>query len=95
MIEVVHDAKGNITAVCEWLLFDENGLISETGATLIICELDINPDCRGNGVVRKIIKAIYHKCPQFKVCAFIRENKYPGRPARFYTRSRWAKLIGE
>ena len=95
MIEVIRDEDGNIKAVCEWLLLNEQGLISEQGVYLLICELEINPGSRGNGVLRKIIKNIYVKCPEFKTCAFVRETKYPGRSPRVYTRSRWAKLIGE
>jgi hypothetical protein len=49
MIECIRDEKGNITAVCEWLLFNEKGLIDEKGETIFIGELEINPEHRGNG----------------------------------------------
>jgi hypothetical protein len=85
MIECIRDEKGNITAVCEWLLFNEKGLIDEKGETIFIGELEVNPEHRRNGCIGRFIKSIvFTKAAHAKRIFWFREYKYPDRGPRFY-----------
>lgn len=85
MIEVLRDKDGNITAVCEWLKFNRDGGLDDNGDTVCICEMEINRDHRGNGVVKHFIKTLCDKNPQATRAFWWRETKYPGRGHKFYS----------
>jgi len=93
MIECIRDDQGRILAVCEWQLF-KDGMIAEDGNLLMVGDLEINPDKRGNGVIRHFIRTLYVKNPQAEYLFFYRNYKYPGRPGRTYTRDQIKKLLG-
>jgi hypothetical protein len=95
MIECIKNESGDITAVCEWLLFNDKAMIDDNGTIVMIAELHINNEHRGNGVLKKFIKSIASKCPQADKVFFFREHKYPGRKIRVYSRERILKRIGE
>lgn len=95
MLETILDESGNLKACIEWLTYNSNGTLDDLGEGVFIGELYINPNFRGNGVLKQFIKIIISKCPQAKGCFFYRETKYPGRGYRYYTKERWLKLIGE
>jgi hypothetical protein len=93
MIECVRDDQGRILAVCEWLLF-RDGVFREDGNMLLVGDIEINPDKRGNGIIRKFIRVLYEKNPQAEWLFFYRNYKYPGRPGKLYTREQIKKLLG-
>jgi GNAT superfamily N-acetyltransferase len=85
MLEVIRDNEGRITACCEWLLFNDKGLLDEKGETIFVGELEINPEHRGNGVIRKLIRRGIERSPHAKRIFWFREYKYPGRGHRMYS----------
>jgi hypothetical protein len=84
MIEVIRDEQGDITAVCEWLLFNERAEFVDDGKVLFVAEVEVNKAHRGNGTIRRFIKLIYPKCPWIEKVFFFREYKYPGKRQRVY-----------
>ena len=94
MIEVLKDDKGDIVAVCEWLLFNEDKFLDDKGTLVCISELEINKAYRGNGVIKKFIRNIQAKCPTAQRMFFWRENKYPARPFRVYSRKQILRRMG-
>lgn len=94
MIEVIRDDKGDITAVCEWLLFDNDGRLNENGETVFVGELEINESHRGNGVLKHFIKRGIELNPKAKKIFWFREKKYPGRGMRVYPIDRIKKHMG-
>jgi hypothetical protein len=95
MIECIRDPEGRITAVCEWLLFNEKGLIDDKGETIFIGEVEINPEHRGNGTLKEFIKRGIRLNPQAKRIFWFREKKYPGRGYRMYSIERLKKMMGD
>ena len=93
MIEAIRDNHGRILAVCEWLLFKDDVLHPE-GDTLMVSELEINPDQRGSDVLRVMMKRIYDKNPQAQWLCYFRNYKYPGEEKRYYSRDQVGKLLG-
>ena len=94
MIEVIRNDSGDIIAVCEWLLFNERGIIDDRGDICFIAELEINKSCRGNGVLRQILKGIESKAMTAKRVFYYRENKYPGREVKILPIEMCRKRIG-
>ncbi len=92
MLEVKRDDKGNMTAVCEYLLFNKLGQLTEEGETMFIGELEINPEHRGNGILKGFIKTLLTKYPKAEQCFFYRRKKYPDRDYRVYTREQFELL---
>jgi hypothetical protein len=92
MIACLRDAEGNITAVIEYLLFNQQGNLDENGDGMFIGECEINPIHRGNGALRELIKMLLAKCPKAKKCVFFRKTKYPEREHRTYTREQFELL---
>ena len=95
MIACLRDTEGNITAVIEYLLFNEQGCLDDNGEGMFIGELEINPIHRGNGALKELIKMLLAKCPQAKKCVFFRKTKYPDRERRIYTREQFELLTKE
>ena len=95
MIACLRDQEGNITAVIEYLLFNEKGNLDDNGEGMFIGELEINPIHRGNGALKELIKLLLAKCPQAKECVFFRKTKYPDRECRTYTRQQFELLTKE
>lgn len=91
MLEVLHNPDGTIKAVCEYLLFDNEGRLSEEGNRLFVGELEINPQDRGNGVIRKFTKTILNKYLKVSSIIYFRLYKYPERGLRTYTRQQMLK----
>lgn len=94
MIECLRDDVGNITAVCEWLSFDETGKLVDGGKILLIAEMEINPSHRGLKTIREFIKRIHQKSPMAEKIFFFREPKYPGRKMSLYTVDKITKSGG-
>ena len=101
MIEVTRDAQGNITAVVEYLIFDNNGQLHDEGNQIFIGEVEINPEHRRKQILRTFIKTILNKYPKLERCCFCRFLKYPKdkypdrRDVRFYTRKHFELLTKE
>jgi hypothetical protein len=93
MIEALHDKDGNIIAVIEWVLCDEDKKLNNDGVVMLIGDLEINPAYRGNGVVRKFINILYDKHPFVMFCAWLREYKYPDRKYRLHTREQFKRFL--
>ena len=91
MIDVMRDPEGRITAVCEWLLFNDKGEMDEKGQTIFIGELEISEGHRGNGIIRGFIRRLAGFNPQATRVFWFREKKYPGRGARIYSVGRLKK----
>ena len=94
MIEVIRNPKGDIIAVCEWLLFNEKGLLDDKGTFIMIAELEINKECRGNGVMKKMIKAIHVRSLGANKVFFWRKIKYPTRDFHIYDVNRLLRRAG-
>jgi hypothetical protein len=95
MIEVLRDDNENITAVCEWLLLNDRGIIDETGTVVLICEMEVNKEHRGNGSIKQFTDQIQKKSPTANRVVFLREIKYPGRKPSVYSREQILKRLGE
>lgn len=95
MLEVLHNEDGSLKAVMEYLIFNEQGQLNEQGDRVFIGEMEINPQSRGNGVIKGFIKTILNKYPNLKTCVFFREYKYPNRGFRSYTRKQFELLTKE
>jgi hypothetical protein len=93
MIEVIRDKNGNITAVCEWLLFNETGMIDDKGKALFVGEFEINKEHRGNGVFKKVLRKLYTRNPQATHAMWFRNKKYPGRGLVVKTRDQIRRVI--
>jgi GNAT superfamily N-acetyltransferase len=93
MIAVLRDENNRITAVCEWLTFD-GGQLSDDGKDVFIGEFEVNPEHKGNGVFKKLIRRVYEKNNDFQRVFWFREYKYPGSGPRVYTREQILKHIG-
>lgn len=94
MIECLRDKDGNITAVCEWLLFNNEGKLDEKGETLFVGEFEINPIHRGNGVIKYFIKRGLELAPEAKRWMWFREYKYKGRGPRTYSIETLKRRVG-
>jgi GNAT superfamily N-acetyltransferase len=86
MIAVLRDDQDRITAVCEWITFDNKDIF--------IGEFEINPDHRGNGVFKQLIRLVYEQNKDFERVVWFRETKYPGGSPRIYTREQIFRHIG-
>jgi hypothetical protein len=95
MIETLRDSNGNITAVIEYLMMTEEGILNDDGPVMVLAHLEINPEWRGNGAIRRFIKIILSKNPLAEKCFYIRGLKYPDRKPKMYSRKQFEKLIGE
>jgi hypothetical protein len=84
MIAMIRDEEGNITAVCEWFLLDNDGLVSPYGETIFIGELEVNPGHRNGLCLKKFIKLGMELAPNAKKVCWFRETKYPGRKRRLF-----------
>ena len=95
MLEIIRDDKGNIKAVCDYLIINKQNRIDKEGSNFIIEEVEINPEYRNNGILRKFIKIMLIKYPKIEIFYFVRGYKYPGRAMRIYTRKQFETLIKE
>lgn len=95
MIECKRDKDGRIQAVCEWMLFNQEGKFDDNGETMFIGELEINPELRGNGNIKYFMRKLYAKAPQTKKVFWFREYKYPGRGHRFFDIDKIKRRMGE
>ena len=93
MISCLRDDKNRITAVCEWLRFN-NGSLDDNGTDVFIGEIEVNPEHRGNGVFKKMVKEVYDKNKDFLRVIWFRQYKYPDSGPRIYTREQISKHIG-
>lgn len=94
MLEVIRDEQGRMTAVCEWLTFNQEGKLDEHGLTVFIGELEINPEHRGKGVIRQLAREIRKKAPQASRVFWFRMSKYPKRGHRVYTVEQILRRVG-
>jgi len=92
MIACLRDEQGRITAVCEYLCF-KDGAMDDNGKDVFIGELEVNPEHRGNGVFKKLVKEVYTKNPEFQRVVWFRGYKYPDRAPSIYTREKILKHI--
>ena len=92
MIECLRDDAGRITAVCEWLLFNDEGRLDENGKTVFIGELEINPEHRGNGVFKKMLERLSVNNPGATRVFWLREHKYPGRKPKIYDANKFRNM---
>jgi hypothetical protein len=84
MIAVLRDESGNITAVCEWLWFDNAGRVTEDGELIFIGELEVNPGHENSGCLKGLLKQVIELAPNAKEIFWFRESKYPGRKHRLF-----------
>ena len=95
MIEILRTDKGEIKAVAEYYIVNEDGSFNRKGEFVWINEVEISPQYRGNGILKTFAKNIMEREPQAKFGYFWRQYKYPDRKPRIYHRFQWLKLIGE
>lgn len=94
MIEIVTDDKGELKAVCEYYIVDQQGLLNDNGRLVWIQDVYISPSVRGNGVLKTFTRNIIKKVPQAEAAYFIRGSKYPDKKPKLYYKNQWLKLIG-
>ena len=94
MLELIKDDQGNIHAVCEYYVVDKDGHMKDDGEYIWISEVEVAPQYRNNGCLRKFVKIICEKYPNAKAGYFHRLKKYPNRRPRIYTRKQWESLTG-
>ncbi len=93
MIATIRDTENRITAVCEYLRF-QDGKLDDKGTDVFIGEMEVNPEHRNNGIFKKMIKAVYDKNQDFHRVVWFRQYKYPGSKPRVYTREQIIKHLG-
>lgn len=94
MIELITDANGELKAVCEFYVVDQQGLLNDNGRLVWIQDVYISPSVRGNGILKTFTKNIIKKVPQAEAAYFIRGQKYPDRKPKLYHKRQWLKLLG-
>jgi hypothetical protein len=95
MIEVVRNDKGDITAICEYLIFNNLGGLDEEGNKIFIGDVEINPEHQRKSILRHFIKVLLVKYPKLEQCYFYRKKKYPYRDYRTWTRAKLELLTKE
>jgi len=95
MLEILHDEKGNIKAVCDYLILNKEKVMDDDGGWLVVEEIEINPEYRNNGIIRLFIKTLLEKHPKIEICSFIRAIKHPDRAMRTYPRKQFELLVKE
>ena len=93
MIATLRDDNGNITAVMEYLFFDEEGRMDDNGNIMIVGELEVNPIHRNNGCIKAIVQQILAKHPKIEGCAWARTSKYPNGKVSKYRRDQFEQLV--
>lgn len=93
MIEILYKDDGEIKAVCEWWMVDNQGHFDPYGEFVWVEDLEITKSERGNGCIKEFIKRITSIVPQAKYGYFFRQRKYPGRHQHTYTREQWLRRI--
>lgn len=93
MLEIIKDNNNNIKAVCEWSLVDCNGHFDTKGEYIWINNIFINPEERGNGMIKRFTKKITDKVPWFRY-GYFKRSKYNERH-RIYDRNQWLRLINK
>lgn len=91
MIEVLRDSGGNIQAVCEWNILDDEGKMNADGRFLLIGELEINKELRGKGLLKKMIRKLRDELGGGRIerVGFVRGYKYPSRKPSVYSAERF------
>lgn len=92
MLEIIRDDKKNIIACCEWYLVDGKGNLDDKGSHVWVNEIEINPDQRGNGLLKRFVKIITDKAPQSEY-GYFQRRKYKDR-IRMYSKKKWLNLTG-
>jgi len=93
MLEIIKDELGNIKACLEFYSVNEKGEWDFKGIYCWINEVAVSKSYQNNGCLRKFVKIITSKYPQFQFGYFWRQNKYPDRKIRIYHKARWMKLL--
>jgi len=95
MIEVIRDDKGNLKAVVEYYIVNQDGSMNDKGIYCWINECEISPQYRNNGCIGKFVNIITKKYPQLKAGYYHRLGKYPNRLPKMFTRNQWLRLTSE
>lgn len=90
MIEILRDEQGNLKAVCEYYVVDKDGHMKDDGEYVWVNEMEVAPQYRNNGCLRKFVSKIVTMYPQAKYGYFSRE-KYNKR-VRMYSKRQWLNI---
>ncbi len=93
MIEIVHTDIGEIKAVCEYYVVNEDGSMNDKGLYAWIVEAEVSPQYRNNGCLGKFVELITKRYPQLQF-GYFKRLKYKGR-IKMYSKRRWLSLIKE
>lgn len=93
MLEIIKDEKENILAACEWRQVNEEGEFDTNGKYIYVANLEIGKSYRNNSLIKKLIKAISDKVPNFEQGYFCR-TKYNDKQKQ-YPRHMWLRLLKE
>jgi hypothetical protein len=93
MLEIIRDDFGNIICACEYRLLNQQGRYDKNGKYIWIHEVEISKSYRNNGIIKKLIKNISDKVPDFEYCYFARYKR--NKKVRCYSRKNWLNRIKE
>ena len=94
MLEIIRDNEGNILVACEYRLLNPQGRYDKNGKYIWIHEVEISKSYRNNGLIKKLIKNISDKVPDFEYCYFARYKR--NNKIRCYSRNSWlGRIKGE
>lgn len=91
MLEIIRDNSGNILCACEYRLLNQQGQYDKNGKYIWIHELEISKPYRNNGILKKLIKNISNKIPDFEYCYFVRYRR--NDKIRYYPKKIWLNRI--
>jgi len=91
MLEIIRNENKNIIGCCEWYIVDRYGHMDDKGSHVWICEVEINPSERGNGLLKRFVKIITEKAPQAEA-GYFQRHKYNNR-VRMYSKRKWLKIF--
>lgn len=94
-LEVLRNANGGIDACCEWLPFNNKGIVDEQGETIGIANFVVARGIEVFPVVRIFAKRVLEKNPQATRGYFFRRSKCPDSPPHVFSRRCWENLLKE
>ena len=95
MIEVLRNDQGEIVAVCEYIIINDQVEEEQFGNRCFIKYLEINQSLRRRDCIARLVKQMMLKHPKTMTCEWYRMAKYPQRRLSKVTRTQGEKLTRE
>ena len=95
MLETIRDDNGNLQAVIEYYVVDNQGNLCDEGKFIWINQIEISNSVNGHsfGLLKEFAKRIITTYPQAQF-AYFKRKKYNGR-IRIYSKREWLKIFKE